>query len=102
PRLSRSPARDLWGKGRPRPYEELYDLQVDPVALKNVVHKSGYSAALNALRTRLDNWRVETDDRMPAKPRKDGWTRDGVPLPHNQPWYDRYIQAGGRSSFEKF
>ena len=86
----------------PRPYEELYDLQVDPMALKNVVHEAEYSAALNALRTWLDNWRVETADRMPEEPRKDGWTRDGVPLPHNQPWYDRFIRAGGRSSFEKF
>lgn len=86
----------------PRSYEELYDLQVDPMSLENIVDDLSYSAQLNRLRALLDNWRVETSDRMPAKPRRDGWTRDGVPLPHNQPWYDRYIEAGGRNSFEKF
>ena len=50
----------------------------------------------------LDNWRVETADAMPAKRRREGWTRQGTPLPHNQPWYDRFIKAGGKSSFEKF
>ena len=61
-----------------------------------------YRRVLNEMRTRLDNWRVETHDVMPEKRRLDGWTRDGIPLPHNQPWYDRYIKAGGKSSFEKF
>ena len=86
----------------PRPYEELYDLQVDPMSLRSVAAKPRYRTALNRLRSMLDNWRVETDDVMPARPRRDGWTKDGVPLPHNQPWYERYIEAGGRSSFEKF
>ncbi len=86
----------------PRPYEELYDLQVDPMSLRSVAENPRYSSALNRLRSMLDNWRVETDDIMPAQPRRDGWTKDGVPLPHNQPWYQRYIEAGGRSSFEKF
>jgi hypothetical protein len=86
----------------PRPFEELYDLQVDPMSLENIAHDPAYRAELNRLRTLLDNWRVETADRMPAAPRRDGWTRDGAPLPHNQPWYDQYIKAGGRSSFEKF
>ena len=86
----------------PRPYEELYDLQVDPMSLENVIDDSTYRAELNRLRSLLDNWRVSTGDRMPSKPRRDGWTRDGAPLPHNQPWYDRYIEAGRRSSFEKF
>jgi hypothetical protein len=49
----------------------------------------------------LDVWRVETEDRVPAARKPDGWTRDGVPLPHNQPWYDRY-QKEGKSAFEKF
>lgn len=86
----------------PRPYEEFYDLQVDPVSLRNVVGTAAYQVELNRLRALLDNWRVETGDVMPAQPRRDGWTRDGVPLPHNQPWYTRYIRAGGRSSFESF
>ena len=86
----------------PRPYEELYDLQVDPMSLRSEAENPRYRSALNRLRWMLDNWRVETDDLMPARPRRDGWTKDGVPLPHNQPWYQRYIEAGGRSSFEKF
>jgi arylsulfatase A-like enzyme len=86
----------------PRPFEELYDLQSDPYSLRNVVDQPEYREELYRLRTRLDNWRVETCDRMPAERRRDGWTRDGRPLPHNQPWYDRYIKAGGKSSFEKF
>jgi hypothetical protein len=59
---------------------------------------SAYRGDLNQLRTLLDNWRVETADHMPAERRPDGWTRDGVPLPNNQPWYDDYIKAG-RSNF---
>jgi len=86
----------------PRPFEELYDLEADPYSLHNVVDDRKHRPALYALRTMLDNWRVETDDRMPPERRPDGWTRDGRPLPHNQPWYDRYIKAGGKSSFEKF
>ncbi|MHC4404212.1 MAG: sulfatase family protein [Planctomycetota bacterium] len=86
----------------PRPFEELYDVEKDPHALKNVVDDPRRRPDLNELRTLLDNWRVETGDHMPAERRLDGWTRDGRPLPHNQPWYDRYIKAGGKSSFEKF
>ena len=86
----------------PRPYEEFYDLQVDPQSLVNVVDQERYAADLNSLRTLLDNWRVATDDRMPAQREPHGWTRDGRPLPHNQPWYDRFIEAGGKSDFENF
>ena len=86
----------------PRPFEELYDLQSDPRSLENIAGEARYQADLNRLRTLLDNWRVATADEMPATPRRDGWTRDGNPLPHNQPWYDRFIEQGGRNSFEKF
>ena len=86
----------------PRPFEELYDLDADPYSLNNVVDEPEFREELYKLRTLLDNWRVETGDRMPAERRLDGWTRKGTPLPHNQPWYDRFIKAGGKSSFEKF
>jgi arylsulfatase A-like enzyme len=86
----------------PRPFEELYDLGKDPHSLLNVVGDAKYRGELNRLRTLLDNWRVDTADAMPAERRRDGWTRQGTPLPHNQPWYDRFIKAGGKSSFEKF
>jgi arylsulfatase A-like enzyme len=85
----------------PRPFEELYDLQLDPMSLANVVHDPSYTESLNRLRTHLDNWRVETADTMPEERREDGWTRDGRPLPHNQPWYDRWLKEG-KSDFDKF
>ncbi len=86
----------------PRPFEEFYDLQVDPASLENVAGEPRYASELNRHRVLLGNWRVETVDQMPDEPRLDGWTRDGRPLPHNQPWYDNYIKAGGRNNFEKF
>ena len=86
----------------PRPFEELYDLQVDPVSLENVAGDPRYALELHRHRILLDNWRVDTADTMPATPRHDGWTRDGRPLPHNQPWYDNFIKAGGRNNFETF
>lgn len=86
----------------PRPFEEFYDLQLDPQSLENVVDQPRYTAEVNRLRTLLDNWRVETSDVMPEQRRPHGWTRDGRPLPHNQPWYDRYLKAGGKSDFGKF
>jgi arylsulfatase A-like enzyme len=85
----------------PRPYEEFYDLQVDPASLNNVAAEERHNGELNRLRTLLDNWRVETADHMPAERRRDGWTRDGTPLPHNQPWYDDYVKAG-QSNFNQF
>ena len=65
-----------------RPFEELYDLARDPDELTNVGGDPAYRDELARLRTRLDNWRVETDDRMPDERRLDGFNRDGEPLPH--------------------
>lgn len=78
----------------PRPFEELYDLGEDPASLVNVADDPRFREELYRLRTLLDNWRVETADTMPAVRRPDGWTRDGVPLPHNQPWYDEWRRRG--------
>ncbi|MDP6372235.1 MAG: sulfatase [Vicinamibacterales bacterium] len=64
-----------------RPFEELYDLASEPDELTNVVDDPAYRDELAALRIRLDNWRVETDDRMPAERRLDGFNRNGEPLP---------------------
>ena len=86
---------------QPRPFEELYDLQLDPASLDNVARDATYGESLNRLRTLLDNWRVETSDKMPEKRRRDGWTRDGRPLPHNHPWYERWVKQG-KSDFNKF
>ncbi len=86
----------------PRPFEELYDLEADPHCLANVVDRPEHRELLARLRTRLDNWRVETQDVMPAARTPDGWTREGAPLPHNQPWYDQWKQRGGKNAFDKF
>ena len=56
-----------------RPFEELYDLDHDPDELTNVVDDPANRNALAALRTRLDDWRAETNDRMPAERRRDGF-----------------------------
>ena len=85
-----------------RPYEEFYDLDADPFEQVNLVNDPQYQRILSGLRTDLDNWRAETHDVMPKERRRDGWTRRGNPLPHNQPWYDRFIKQGGKNSFDKF
>jgi arylsulfatase A-like enzyme len=85
-----------------RPYEEFYDLAADPFEMTNLVEAAGVRAELNHLRIALDNWRVVTRDTMPEERTRDGWTRDGDPLPHNQPWYDRFIEQGGTNRFDKF
>lgn len=86
----------------PRPFEELYDLRADPHELKNIVHERAVASQLAELRTKLDNWRVNTADHMPDRRRLDGWTRDGNPLPHNQPWYDRWLRQGKQNQFETY
>ncbi len=85
-----------------RPFEEFYDLRSDPHELHNVVNDPKHAAALAQLRTELDNWRVDTIDTMPKQRRSDGWTREGDPLPHNQPWYDRWLKQGKKNQFETY
>ncbi len=85
-----------------RPFEEFYDLEADPYELHNVIDDPRYEQAVIELRIRLDNWRVETCDHMPEQRVPDGWTPDGNPLPHNQPWYDRWLQQGKKNQFETY
>lgn len=85
-----------------RPYEEFFVMDADPDELFNQIEVKEWQSEINRLRAALDEWRIETQDHLPEKRRLDGWTRDGLPLPHNQPWYDRYIQQGRKNSFEKF
>jgi arylsulfatase A-like enzyme len=87
---------------KPRPFEEFYDLDKDPYELNNIVDDPVYGQSLAQLRTLLDNWRVDTNDRMPDRRVPDGWTPDGNPLPHNQPWYDRWLQQGKKNQFETY
>lgn len=85
-----------------RPYEEFFVMDSDPDELTNQIEVKEWQSEINRLRIALDEWRIETEDRLPEKRQLDGWTRDGIPLPHNQPWYDRYIEQGRKNSFEKF
>ena len=87
---------------KPRPFEEFYDLDKDPYELENIVDDPAYGQSLAQLRTLLDNWRVDTNDRMPEQRVPDGWTLDGNPLPHNQPWYDRWLRQGKKNQFETY
>ncbi len=52
--------RHMWDK--PRPYEELYDLQNDPNEFHNVAGDPVYMAVLQDLRQRLDRWMGQTGD----------------------------------------
>lgn len=45
-----------------RPREELYDIEKDPLELKNVAGESAYADVLQDLRTRLRAWQQATDD----------------------------------------
>jgi arylsulfatase A-like enzyme len=52
--------RHPWDK--PRPYEELYDLQKDPLEFHDVAGDPACAGALQDLRRRLDQWMTETGD----------------------------------------
>ncbi len=82
-----------------RPFEEFYDLEQDPNELRNRIHQDKYRRKRNHLRTLLDNWRIRTQDQMPKQRRRDGWTREGVPLRHNQPSYNRYLHPAETNKF---
>jgi arylsulfatase A-like enzyme len=48
-----------WNQGD---LDELYDLQVDPYELENLIHNPGYRCERERLRERLRRWMVDTDD----------------------------------------
>jgi N-sulfoglucosamine sulfohydrolase len=61
-----SPTKDLlleagWGD-MPRPREELYDLVFDPGEARNLIGDPAHSDVHVALRDRLDEWMLTTDD----------------------------------------
>jgi N-sulfoglucosamine sulfohydrolase len=50
----------------PRPNEELYDTNKDPLQLLNVASVPEYTDALHELRDVLQRWMIETGDNIPA------------------------------------
>ena len=57
---------------KPRPYDELHDLQIGPRAIRSVIADSAHRTDLNGLRSLLDKWQFETVDAMPAAPHSVG------------------------------
>jgi len=55
----------------PRPMEELYNFQRDPLQLLNVAAVPGYQENLIELRTILEQWMKETGDNIPENLTKD-------------------------------
>ncbi len=61
-----SPSKDVliaygW-KERPRPLEQLYDLIFDPNEANNVANDLSVAVVLEEMRTRLDDWMLDTND----------------------------------------
>lgn len=50
----------------PRPSEELYNLDSDPLELKNLAYDEKYKDVLSEHRTALDQWIAETGDFVPS------------------------------------
>ena len=57
-----------------RPAEELYDLHSDPDQIHNVADSPNYSAVLQQLRSRVDQWMLDTNDPR-VDPNYDGWDK---------------------------
>ena len=65
----------------PQPKEELFDVEKDPHEMTNLAEDPSYALQLAGLRSRLDEWQTETDDRMPSQRTEDGFDREsGLPL----------------------
>lgn len=60
---------------QPRPAEELYDVQADPFQLSNLADNPNYQSSLAAMRTMLDEWIIEFDDKVPEEPTPDKFDR---------------------------
>jgi len=61
---------------KPRPEEELYDVNADPHELNNLAEDPKYASALKVLREQLDAWRKETSDTIPEQRKGDRFDRE--------------------------
>jgi N-sulfoglucosamine sulfohydrolase len=70
---------------KPRPEEELYDLESDPEELRNLAGDASYAGTLKELRTALQKWQTETADPLPGLRSPDEFDREtGEPLPNRK------------------
>ncbi|MEZ4777731.1 MAG: sulfatase [Bacteroidia bacterium] len=60
----------------PRPREELYDLQRDPLQLLNLASLPEYADTLKNLSDKLQKWMIETGDDVPENLTKDWYQRE--------------------------
>jgi N-sulfoglucosamine sulfohydrolase len=68
---------------RPRPSEELYNVDADPHELLNLAGDRKYAEVISELRRALAQWTRETGDAEPEKSRPDEFDREtGDPLPN--------------------
>ena len=61
---------------KPRPREELYDVENDPFELQNLAEVDKYAPLLKQMRAALAEWETETDDHVPKKRRADEFDRE--------------------------
>lgn len=59
----------------PRPAEELYDVMNDPYQLTNLAENPEYRQALAEMRSLLDSWVEEYNDKIPENPTPDKFDR---------------------------
>ncbi len=61
---------------KPRPKEELYDVENDPHELRNLAELPKYAGVLKQMRGALAAWEQETADRVPESRRPDEFDRE--------------------------
>jgi N-sulfoglucosamine sulfohydrolase len=70
---------------KPKPEEELYDVESDPHELRNLAGESQHAPTLQALRDELAKWQKETSDPASGLRNADEFDREtGEPLPNRQ------------------
>ncbi|MDQ3625232.1 MAG: heparan N-sulfatase, partial [Verrucomicrobiota bacterium] len=60
----------------PRAPEELYDLEADPHELRNLAAEAGHRDTMEKLRSELEAFQRDTQDRAPGQRRPDGFDRE--------------------------
>lgn len=75
-----------------RPPEELYDLEMDPLEIKNLAPDPVHRALLTELRSDLESWQLQT---------RDAWLyRDGMSVIAMQAHVEAGMQVPDRFDFD--